>query len=240
MTRILNILKEKWPEYILEILVITIGILGAFALNNWNENRQIRNKEQDYLIRLHDEITGEVDHYSNLKAQFEEKEMRLKRIIRVWQSDEPRLTDSMIYIQDFLTAGKISIVYREPIIWQQIMESGTLGVIRNTDLTDKLVSYHNTIKAYSENYMQHPFQMTKLAREKWPKAFISMDPDSYFGFRITEKPNEEVYQYIWENRKEYLEIWSIIAFNSQQQQSGLQRIIENGQKMIFELESELK
>jgi hypothetical protein len=34
MKRILSTLKEKWPEYFFEILVLIIGIWGAFELAN--------------------------------------------------------------------------------------------------------------------------------------------------------------------------------------------------------------
>ncbi|MBN7814616.1 hypothetical protein [Algoriphagus pacificus] len=57
MKRILSILKEKWPEYILEILVITIGILGAFALNNWNEQNKNRIFEKEILSLINENLS---------------------------------------------------------------------------------------------------------------------------------------------------------------------------------------
>ncbi len=35
MKRILHLLKEKWPEYLIEILVLIIGIWAAFELSNY-------------------------------------------------------------------------------------------------------------------------------------------------------------------------------------------------------------
>ena len=43
------------------MIVITAGILGAFALNNWNSHRLEREEIQSYLIRIKDDLPGIID-----------------------------------------------------------------------------------------------------------------------------------------------------------------------------------
>jgi len=67
MKKILETLKRKWAEYLLEIIVITIGILGAYALNNWNELRK-EDIERERLI-------------SSLRRDFELNKVKLQSSI---------------------------------------------------------------------------------------------------------------------------------------------------------------
>ena len=60
MKKILETLKQKWAEYLLEVIVITMGILGAYALNGWNENRILKVKELMILVALKDNLDANI------------------------------------------------------------------------------------------------------------------------------------------------------------------------------------
>jgi hypothetical protein len=51
MKRLLTILSQKWPEYLIEAIVIIASILGAYSLDRWNEDRKTK-LEKIELVKL--------------------------------------------------------------------------------------------------------------------------------------------------------------------------------------------
>ncbi|MFT6995994.1 MAG: hypothetical protein ACJA1P_002741, partial [Maribacter sp.] len=49
-----------------EIILVVIGILIALSINNWNENRKIRNTEQQYLHTLKEEFSFNKDELKSI------------------------------------------------------------------------------------------------------------------------------------------------------------------------------
>jgi hypothetical protein len=78
LKRIFSTLSEKWPEYFLEVLVITMGILGAFILNNWRDNALERQSELESLASLKQDL---IDAGERINAIKEEEQIFIDKLI---------------------------------------------------------------------------------------------------------------------------------------------------------------
>ena len=56
MKKILTHLATDWYKYLLELIVITAGVLGAFALNNWNEQAKESKEEKVILSQMLEDL----------------------------------------------------------------------------------------------------------------------------------------------------------------------------------------
>lgn len=96
MKTILETLNRKWAEYLLEIIVIMIGILGAFMLNTWNENRKMKVKEIAILLELRKDLVQTIDDISvNILALTQS--IRSNKIIKHHIENKLSYHDSLNY-----------------------------------------------------------------------------------------------------------------------------------------------
>ena len=83
MTAILKVLQRKWAEYLLEILVIIFGILGAFALDNWNEERKARMADEALRKETIKTVYSELQHdIVNIDLVLDQLELQRPLLVR--------------------------------------------------------------------------------------------------------------------------------------------------------------
>ena len=147
MKRIIETLRKKWPEYLLEILVIVIGIYGAFAVDNWKEDRQMTKQEQSILKDL-------LAEYEDTKIKIEETLKKQERTVRysvimidVYNQEGEDFDFSGDSIGNLLGRGPLSYWRIEPVMgtYESVLGSGSLEAIQNSQLKRKMADFHSEV-----------------------------------------------------------------------------------------------
>ena len=73
MKKIITLLKEKWGEYLIEIIVITLGIFGAFILNNWNESRKQNERFKIFTEQLYNTVDKDIEYYNSQELYYSQQ-----------------------------------------------------------------------------------------------------------------------------------------------------------------------
>ena len=75
MKQLITTFQQKWAEYLLEVIVIIIGIIGAFTLNSWKEYQNKKTQELELLTHLKDDFTANEQliqqGFENLKTDYQ-------------------------------------------------------------------------------------------------------------------------------------------------------------------------
>ena len=149
MKRILTTLSQKWPEYLLEIMVIIIGIYGAFALDNWNDQRKDREKERTLLINLKRDF--QLRQYELL--EFEEARNRAFNSLSHWYKaianqntlpEKSKLDTSIVHILNAMTFND------QFKMLDVLFSTGMINDIKDEDLKQRLLIWPQQVEEMME------------------------------------------------------------------------------------------
>jgi hypothetical protein len=139
--------RTNWKGYIVELVVVFIGITGAFLLNNWRENAKDIQLEMKYLHTLSSEVTGDT---ANLEAGIEDKELKLEKIrkyIMHIKSGSATIDSAAVLVSTILSISTFGI---NSSTYESMKYNGTLNLIRNFELRQKIVNYYESFEGYAD------------------------------------------------------------------------------------------
>ena len=222
MKKILETLKRKWAEYLMEIIVIMIGILGAFGLNNWNEN-QLKKQELNNIFKT---IKSNLD--SDILS-IDEEIIEANYYLTYWQSLlENTDNDSLasLYIKN-ITLRFIPI---DNAGYLSAISNDNIGLISNINFKSNLISYYGIDFA---NHVRFTEYLSDLARDLTSKAIdeaILVKSENIFGKRMTVVLKNPAFI---EMTSSYLRLSKIVL-------ERLEGRKVEAQKLIIEIDQELE
>lgn len=123
-------LKENGLRYFFEIIVLIIGILGAFALDNWNSDRKVFDKKMKQLKSIQNEIISNINTANTVMRENFTKDLVSNMV----------LSDSLKF-EDYVSP-KLGLELR----------TALLSISTFTPVNDAYTSFINSSQDYSDDF----------------------------------------------------------------------------------------
>ncbi|MEQ8713629.1 MAG: hypothetical protein RIC80_11475 [Cyclobacteriaceae bacterium] len=144
---IFDLLKRKWAEYLLEILVIIISILAAFSLERWNESRKERLLEADYYCKILEDINQDIALLELREVENQERIANGNLLISLLQHKNVDSHDLVNLLRLSITKTA-SIFTPSDAAFEDLKSSGNLNIIQDQEIKDELIKFYSEVEGY--------------------------------------------------------------------------------------------
>ncbi len=224
MKAIFSHLKTDWYRYLFDIIVVILGIMIAFSLNNWNESKKQVTLEQQYYKDILQELNEDL-----LKIK-ENRAFNNYLIPRYSLAKDIILTDSKRQKVDDL--GRISLELmlksdfkKEVSIYDALSNSANLDLISNKDILRQLQNIGSLYK--NINALESSQQLVIAGITERVLEYSRMDP-----FEVMEP--EKLYHFRFQN------IFEIYLHMGGQKEAQYAQAESDIEALIHSIKEELK
>ena len=163
MKRLLKHLKKNWHKYVLEILVVVVGILIAFSLNNWNETNKIRKLEKATLFEISNALKLDLSH---LKQWINIKQLQDSNVIAVLNY----LGDSKSNNEDInksWQSGFLRPLYTFSTSPYDLLKSRGFDIVRDNKIRIDIQMYYDISIPNLIDYLNRDYELMSDFRKKY-------------------------------------------------------------------------
>jgi len=153
-----NVRKYIWYA-VGEILLVMIGILLALQVNNWNEARILRSKEQDALKQLLIEAQQNVSYLGSFYDSTTDVLELSKNAAEMLSNKKIPIGSDSAFIAGIEALGYYGSVSPFKTTYDEVVQTGIFNSIRNDTIRFSTNLFYSDINGYSEtlSYFRQTF-----------------------------------------------------------------------------------
>ena len=228
MKKILETIQRKWAEYLLETIVIMIGILGAFVLNNWNEMR----KEASEELKILSEIQSNLRQCrKEIKGVLDRNETDLTKYISLLNHIEQKLPYSVALDTTFYLIPSWGSPYLTYTAYESLKSRGS-ELVTNDSLRIQIINmYENEMTYLIDDWDKSEWRDSESVVMPYYAKNFGTELDE-----VTAKPNN--YDALIVGH-EFTNVLRVIIANRKWGNQSCRSVIESIDILIGSIENEL-
>ncbi len=137
--------KKKWPEYVLEFLMLFLAVYLGFVAENIREHQVENKRGEDYVSSLFQEIKKDVAQVEILQLNNEVTQQQCDGLLKLLSGKEIISDSYPAYKLWSNVIGFTDFVPNDGTI-EQLKSSGGLRLIRKKHVVDKIIDYYKEIE----------------------------------------------------------------------------------------------
>ena len=138
--KLYNLLRERWPEYVVEIIVIIFSITISFAFDEWKDGRHKKELEQTYLKGLYSDIQTDTSQLSEVIAETQQVIQTAKNLSAF--NHQASGSDYRQFVNQVRFIFKRPRFIAEDATFADLKSTGNMQVISNFRLKNLLFDYY--------------------------------------------------------------------------------------------------
>ncbi|MCB1606237.1 MAG: hypothetical protein KDI71_04585 [Xanthomonadales bacterium] len=142
-------MKINWAKTATELLTIIAGVLIALWIGELRQGYLDRQKEQEYLLRLAEDLGQDIDEIERVNRHIDGRVTAALNALRFLDSG-PDASPLETTIGDFDRAGYITFFIHARSTWDDLAATGSLQLITDSTLRRSLSRYYRSTRFIDE------------------------------------------------------------------------------------------
>lgn len=170
---------DTFQRAVWESLIIAVGVLVALAANNWNEARQERVREREFLSGIALDLELNIQEIMSVERQGANNKAALLRIISAVQTGGSGSQSPEKFVEDLVRSTYLDLPLLSSITFDELRSSGSMSLVGNESFRRELADYYRAFEGQAQ--FHNEYRRKEAAAEEALLGFLPLQERMEFS-----------------------------------------------------------